>query len=166
MMKIGEIYIQRTKSQFEPHHLGVTAKREKFWKVTKILEKPDRTVLTCKNETLTLRGHETTKFYLMPKDHNKLYSRYLESKRCFNFPLKNFKEAKPWMKNFHRRLGHKITPIGDDPILARALQSTPPKRKRKAPVCPSAPKKRKIGRFTVTESTGGDKEIICSTFGV
>ena len=165
-MKIGDIYIQRTKSQFEPHHLGVTAKREKFWKVTKILEKPARTELTCKNETLTLRGHETKKFYLMPKDHNKLYSRLLESKRCFNFPLKNFKEAKSWMKNFHRRLGHKITPVGDDPILARALQKTPPKRKREAPECPSAPKKRKVGRFTVTASKDKDKEMLISTFCV
>lgn len=164
MIKIGDIYVQRTKSQFEPHHLGATAKKEKFWKVREILKKPDRTVLECKNERLTLRGHATHKFYLMPKDHNKLYSRHLESRRCFNFPLKNFKEAKPWMKNFHRKLGYKITPPGDDPILARALQCTPVKKKRKAE-CPPAPKKkRKVGRFTVTACLVNDeKEIITCT---
>jgi len=170
MIKTGDIYIQRTKNQSLYISMGQpSAKKERYWVVEEIKHDPNRTILKCEGEgipRLILRGHATDKFFLSPKKRNKLYSRVLESKECFNFPLKNFKNAKPWMIRFHRKLGFKvpdddikevidqiITSVGDDPILARALQpvmKTPPKRKRE-PECPPAPKKRKVGRFTVTE---------------
>lgn len=133
IMKIGDIFIQRTKSQLLRSQGGKSANRERYWVVTEKHHMPDRTTLCCEDDEITLRGHATRKFLLTPKQHDKLYNRALESKDCFNFPLKNYNMALPWMRRFHDKLGFESVPIGDDPIIARALQSSSPvtpKRKR------------------------------------
>ena len=184
MIKVGDIYIQRTNAQCFPrkHGFAPSSLKEKFWTVTEVHHEPDRTTLETEGKSpVTLRGCATHKFFLIPQHREQGYSRTIESKECFNFPLKKYNDAKPWMQNFHRKLGYEVprSRPGDDPILARAQQSTPtivisatatpteetevttPKRKRKPPECPPAPKKRKVGRFIVTE-----KEILASTHRV
>ena len=131
IMKIGDIFIQRTKSQMlRSYQGGRSANRERYWVVTEKHHMPDRTTLRCEDDEITLRGHATRKFLLTPKQHDKMYNHALESKDCFNFPLKNYNMALPWMRRFHDKLGFESVPIGDDPIISRALQGITPKRKR------------------------------------
>lgn len=131
-MKVGDIYIQRTKRQMiEGPRGGRSADMERYWVVTEKHVMPDRTTLTCGDEELTLRGHATRKFFLTPRQHNTLYSRSLESKDCFNFPLNDYVNAMPWMQRFHNKLGYSPLSVGDDPILARALQKPLVSNKRK-----------------------------------
>ena len=143
IMKIGDIFIQRTKSQMlRSYQGGRSANRERYWVVTEKHHMPDRTTLRCEDDEITLRGHATRKFLLTPKQHDKMYNRALESKDCFNFPLKNYNMALPWMRRFHDKLGFESVPIGDDPIISRALQGITPKRKR-SDSCPGTPKRAK-----------------------
>lgn len=102
---IGQIFIQRTKEQQQPHHLGPTAKTERFWTLKTHDETRDRyNFKSDNNNEISLRAG----FNIVGKYRDPLYASVLEPSSSFNFPLKNYHGAKAWMQAFHRKLGHPV----------------------------------------------------------
>lgn len=103
---IGQIFIQRTKEQHQPHHLGPTAKKERFW-----------TLKSCTNNSYYFESDNNTMSVGsdFKNDDDPLYANVLEPSSSFNFPLKNYHDAKAWMQAFHRKLGHPV------PLTSREL---------------------------------------------